>query len=322
MVEKVWTIGPFKDGATGFERAHPPEQGPIDLEAEVPTGPDSLTWTTVSLRKTKAVETQASSGASRYYYFRLQSLVPQTARLVVTAPGAYRLWQNDRPLDVADPILVPLEPGSNDILLRAAGGAETQPPTVQVRAVERLEATLPEKLGLGTLAERLRGAGQSDAVSVPTEFLAVEWNTAAAEGDAERGRLLFGVAALGCVKCHAVLPNQKGGGAPSLAGASKRFTVSHLVESILAPGKQVAPVFGTTTIVTADGQSLSGLVVEENDEQIVLLLPTAARQKVAKSDIEARKLQNASPMPSGLVKTPAELADLLAYLLSDNPKAP
>jgi len=47
-----------------------------------------------------------------------------------------------------------------------------------------------------------------------------------------------------------------------------------------------------------------------------------ARQEVVKSEIEARKLQNASPMPSGLVKTPAELADLLAYLLGEIPQAP
>jgi putative heme-binding domain-containing protein len=207
-------------------------------------------------------------------------------------------------------------------LLRVAATGEPDQLSVAVRAVERIETALPEKLGLGTLAERLRSAGQSDAASVPAEFLTVDWNTAVAGGDTERGRKLFGADALGCVKCHAVLANQKGGGAPSLAGASKRFTVAHLVESIIAPGKQVAPVFGTTTIVTADGQSHSGLVLEENDERVVLLLSTAARQDVVKSEIEARKLQNASPMPSGLVKTPAELADLLAYLLGENPQAP
>ena len=41
-----------------------------------------------------------------------------------------------------------------------------------------------------------------------------------------------------------------------------------------------------------------------------------------KQSIEARKLQATSPMPHGLVKTPAELGDILAYLLSDNPRSP
>jgi putative heme-binding domain-containing protein len=94
----------------------------------------------------------------------------------------------------------------------------------------------------------------------------------------------------------------------------------HVVESILAPSKQVADVFGTTTLVTADGRSLAGLVVEENDERLVLLLPTAVREEVAKRDVEARKQQPVSPMPAGLVKTPAELRDLLAYVLGENPR--
>jgi putative heme-binding domain-containing protein len=251
----------------------------------------------------------------------VQSLAPQKAQLNVSIAG-YKLWHNGRQVDTAEPLVLALEPGSNDLLLRVADGGEADQLAVAVRAVERIEATLPEKLVATSLAERLRSSSQSDAASVPAEFLTVDWNTAMSSGDAERGRKLFGADALGCVKCHAVLENQKGGGAPSLAGAAKRFTVAHLVESILAPGKQVAPVFGTTTIVTVDGLSVSGLAVEESDERLVLLLPTAVRQEVAKSDIEARKLQNASPMPSGLVKTPAELADLLAYLLGENLQAP
>lgn len=156
----------------------------------------------------------------------------------------------------------------------------------------------------------------------------MSWPASARAGEArehfsaERGRRLFGADALGCVKCHAIVANQKGGGAPSLAGTAARFTVSHLVESILLPNKQVAPVFGTTSLVTTDGKTLSGLVVEENDEQVVLLLPTAARQAVARTDIEARRLQPVSPMPSGLVKTADELRDLLAYLLTPNPRIP
>jgi len=62
--------------------------------------------------------------------------------------------------------------------------------------------------------------------------------------------------------------------------------------------------------------------LEEDERQLVLLLPTAIRQSVVKSEIEERTLQPTSPMPSGLVKSPAELGDLLAYLMSPSPKAP
>jgi putative heme-binding domain-containing protein len=323
-VNEAWSIGPFEDRAQGFETVHPPEEGPVDLSANVSADNDmqTLAWEPVTFGdKTASSVTTLSEPKSSYAYFRLQSLQPQPAQLDIAAPADYKLWHNGRPVELAQPLIVSLDPGSNDFLVRLAHGPKGRTLAVNVRAVDRVEAMLPEKLALGTLAERLRNSA-SDATTVPTEFLTVDWSVAAQAGDAERGRRLFGADALGCVKCHAMLPNQKGGGAPSLAGASKRFTVSHLVESVLAPGKQVAPVFGTTTIITADGQSLSGLVVEESDDRVVLLLPTAARQEVAKSGIEVRKLQNASPMPSGLVKTPAELGDLLAYLLGENPQAP
>jgi hypothetical protein len=40
------------------------------------------------------------------------------------------------------------------------------------------------------------------------------------------------------------------------------------------------------------------------------------------ADIEEREPVRTSPMPASLVKTPDELRDLLAYLLSDHPSPP
>ncbi len=318
-IDVVWTIGPFADGEAGLDAAHPPEQGPIDLAADYSTPASKLTWREAQLNKVGDAA-NANRNVSSYAYFRLQSRVAQPVLLNVVSSGPIKLWHNGRAVDTVAPIVVSLDAGSNDMLLRGSGGSPEMPLAIRFQAVETVAAALPEKLGLATLAERLKNADPGDRV--PPEFLNVDWSTAANTGDPNRGRKLFGADALGCVKCHAVLEHQQGGGAPSLAGAAKRFTSAHLVESILTPSKQVAPIFGTTTVVTDAGQSLSGLLVEEDDTRIVLLLPTAVRQEVLKRDIEARRLHSASPMPSGLVKTPAELADLLAYLLSENPQAP
>ena len=73
---------------------------------------------------------------------------------------------------------------------------------------------------------------------------------------------------------------------------------------------------------TAAGQSFTGLVVKETGEVLELLLPDATRKEVAKKDVESRKLIDQSPMPAGIVKTPEELRDILAYLLSEKPQAP
>jgi putative heme-binding domain-containing protein len=173
-------------------------------------------------------------------------------------------------------------------------------------------------LGFALLA-RLREGGGKGGQEVPAEFLNVDWQAEARQGDAARGRKLFGD--LGCVKCHAVTADQAGG-APSLAEAGKRFTVPHLVESILLPSKQVAAPFRTTSLTTKQGQTLSGLVVSETADQIELLQADTTRRAVAKKDVEERALTGVSPMPGGLVKTQHGLQDLLAYLLSANPLPP
>jgi len=67
---------------------------------------------------------------------------------------------------------------------------------------------------------------------------------------------------------------------------------------------------------------LSGLVVAESAAQLDLLQPDGSRRSVAISEIEERKASEVSPMPFGVVKTPAELRDLLAYLQLQSPLPP
>jgi hypothetical protein len=63
-------------------------------------------------------------------------------------------------------------------------------------------------------------------------------------------------------------------------------------------------------------------VVRDTDKSIEILLPDASRKTISKNDIDERKMQDISPMPPGLVKSRDELRDILAYLLSKNPRAP
>jgi putative heme-binding domain-containing protein len=322
QVAEVWMFGPLGDSGSDLQTVHAPEKGPIDLAEQVQSGKRTLTWRTAgSANGINLDGTAAKDGESSYLYFRVQTLEPQPALLRIAGANQVRCWNNGQPIARA-PFLISLEPGSNDVLLRLVHESQGADVHIELRSRESLAVRLPEKLAASNLADRLRSAQLSADARVPEEFLTVDWRAALAGGDAERGRRLFGAAGLGCAKCHAILPNQRGGGGPSLADAARRFTLTHVVESVLLPSKQVADVFGTTTLALDDGKTVSGLAVHEDENKLVLLLPSAARQEVAKSTIEARKLQPVSPMPTGLVKTPAELGDLLAYLMSPHPQAP
>jgi putative heme-binding domain-containing protein len=94
------------------------------------------------------------------------------------------------------------------------------------------------------------------------------------------------------------------------------------VESVLLPNKQIAEAFRATNVVTTAGQVVTGLVVADEVDRIELLLPDATRRTIPKAQIDEQSRTDTSPMPEGLVRTVAELQDLLAYLLSENPLPP
>lgn len=88
------------------------------------------------------------------------------------------------------------------------------------------------------------------------------------------------------------------------------------------PDRLVADEFRASRIVTTDGQTLVGLVVKDTPSEIEVLFPDTTRKTLKPADIESRSAVAASPMPGGVVKTVAELRDVLTYILSDNPLPP
>ncbi len=331
-IKKVWVVGPFPDGKKGLDVIHAPEQGAIDLAATYEVEGAKRTWKEAG-RDTlfsfaKVLGKQESS--SCYAYLRLESVNREKIQLLLGSSDGVKIWQNGKEvwlnqtmraaLPFQDAVLLELQPGSNDLLVRVHSDGGEGGLYLHYRARGNVVATLPEKLTIATLAERLKTASGPEQKEVPKEFLDVDWAKAAAQGDAKKGRQLFG--ALGCAKCHAVTADALTTGGPSLGDARKRFTVPYLVESILLPSKQVSPVFRASLIETKKGLSLNGLVVSETNDKIELLLPDATRKTILKSDVESRKMLDTSPMPAGIVKTADELRDLLAYLLSENPAPP
>gem|GEM_PF-314846 len=335
-VRRFWKIGPFADGDDRrLEKPHGPETGNLDLSARF----GSLAWQKVDgPSPAEPSETAPDGSESSYLYFRVDSRARQSALLDGPSANGARAWINGsavvaipdaEPGQGEGPVpyhwIVDLQPGGNDLLLRLAdhhsGGLTLRLAEVTLRALEPIEASLPDQLDSARLAERLREAAAGGAATaIAPEFLSVDWSQAALSGDAVEGRKLFG--SLGCAKCHAIVPDQKSAGAPSLFEAKRRFNVPHLVESVLLPSRQVAEPFRAQAFTLDDGRSITGLVVAESAANVEVVLPDATRRTIAKPSIEERSITTLSPMPHGLVKQPAELRHLLAYLLSERPLPP
>ncbi len=333
-IGEIWAAGPFDDVEKGFKQVHPPEKGPVDLSTEYAPHPGprpkgkqgkKIRWRRMAAKRLYDFHKEFGpcDGQSFYAHFRLHSAKKQRINLLVGSDDGVKVWHNGREvwtndirrgaLPFQDVVSVVLEPGSNDFLVRARNREGSCGIYLHFRSLTEVAATLPDKLAIESLAERLKNA---KGVKYGEEFFKVDWAKAARMGDVVQGKKLF--EALSCSKCHAADNNSEVIGGPSLAEASKRFTVQHLVESILLPSKQVSPVFQSTAIVTKDGRQITGLIIGETGEKLELLLPDAKRKTILKADIDRRQLQNLSPMPQGVIKKPKELRDVLAFLLSDD----
>lgn len=181
----------------------------------------------------------------------------------------------------------------------------------------RTEARTKVVLGLTAPDENrepLKGATTTGIKELPEHFAIIDWPKAVTMGDPKAGEKLY--KERGCAVCHAAKDGDDGSGGPSLIGVGNRFTIPYLVEAVVTPNKTVSPIFKWSMITKKDGTKSAGLVIGENGSELELLLPAAVRQTINKKDISKREIQNRSPMPEGLITTPAELRDLLAYLKS------
>ena len=137
-------------------------------------------------------------------------------------------------------------------------------------------------------------------------------------GDAKRGRERFlDGQSMQCALCHRVQGTGRSVG-PDMDGIGKRRSRQELLVSILDPSKLIDPKYSTHQILTADGQLVSGLLVRDADAEIVLRSANGRNHRISKGEIESRRVQSESLMPSGLAAdlTAQEVADLLAFLES------
>jgi putative heme-binding domain-containing protein len=134
------------------------------------------------------------------------------------------------------------------------------------------------------------------------------------EGDAARGEMIFRRKELGCVTCHAI-GGIGGKVGPDLTSIGASAQVDYLIESVLYPNRKIKEGYHSVIVETKDGLDLSGVLVSENSDEMILRDATGKDTTVAKNNIQNRATGN-SLMPAGLVDalSPAERLDLYRFL--------
>ncbi len=131
--------------------------------------------------------------------------------------------------------------------------------------------------------------------------------------DADSGKLLF---TKHCAICHRIGGEGSKIG-PQLDGIGVRG-LDRLLEDLLDPNRNIDPAFRAVTLQLADGKSLSGLVLREEGQVVVLADAYGKEHSIPKDQIEQRTTSQLSAMPANGadVMNETEFYALMKYLIS------
>ena len=143
-----------------------------------------------------------------------------------------------------------------------------------------------------------------------------DYNDVMYGGNIENGRDYFYEGSAGqCVRCHGLEKGSVGVG-PNLREIGGLLTREQLLEALVKPSKRLAPGYGVVNLTLIGGQMVAGILMEENEEELVLKTSEAEPIEIPLERIKTR-INAPSSMPSmGQILTKRELRDVLAFLSS------
>ena len=135
-------------------------------------------------------------------------------------------------------------------------------------------------------------------------------------GNPKAGRQLFRAQ---CGKCHTLF-GEGGKVGPDLT-AYKRDEIDLMLLSVINPNAEIREGFQTRLVTTSDGRLLSGVLVEQDPQVVVLRSVEGVLIAIARDEIEEMAVAPQSMMPAGLLKQSSdqELRDLFGYLRMTQP---
>jgi len=158
-----------------------------------------------------------------------------------------------------------------------------------------------------TLSQRL--------LSEPIDVLA---RAVEKSGDPARGAIAFYQPTMNCAKCHDSQGRRLG---PVLI-EKREATTRHLIESVLKPSAVIHEEFQMARVATDDGRLITGVLVGETDEALVIeSIEQNDSLTITKDNIEEWAMSKTSAMPVDLANQLADrqqFLDLISYLAAIN----
>ena len=133
-------------------------------------------------------------------------------------------------------------------------------------------------------------------------------------GDAERGKAL--VESSGCFDCHRL--DERGSRlGPNLSRIGSRRTPVRLRQALVAPDEEVVPDNRFVRIVTKDGTTVTGKLLNQDAISVQLMNPKEELKTYLRANLREYTIIDKGLMPSVEGKlTAQQVADIVSYLSS------
>ena len=218
-----------------------------------------------------------SSGTYQEQQVALSSLGSMQHPLAVKALGQYLGW---------------LETGKarQEIRLDILEAINTQNDSSLVARVEAYQAKKPADDPLSAYLETLSG------------------------GNSQKGQDIFYThESAQCVRCHTIF--ETGGTmGPGLSGVGAEHTAMELLTALITPSASYEEGYHMVTLKLSNGETVTGLVQEETDEEITIRSGSQQAQTFNRQDITEQTSIPSSMPPMGQILTKKEIRDVLAFL--------
>lgn len=136
------------------------------------------------------------------------------------------------------------------------------------------------------------------------------------QGDELAGRKVFQKV---CGQCHKLFGEGNDVG-PDIT-RNGRNDYQQLLSNVFDPSLVIGAGYRSHIVLTNGGRVISGLVVEDSPQRVVLKVQGGKQEIIPRDDIDEYKVSEVSLMPEQLEKqiAPEEIADLFAYITLDKP---
>jgi putative membrane-bound dehydrogenase-like protein len=211
--------------------------------------------------------------------------------------------------------LLTQRPAWGKLLLRAIAQKKLAPAVLNINQVRRLLATRDAELvkqvqaHWGTLRDQRNPAREQVVVRMRTLL-------SQGRGDPAAGWKVFKKV---CAQCHKIYGEGVEVG-PDIT-VNGRASFEQLLSNVFDPSLVIGAGYQATTVVTAGGQVLTGLLAEDNPQRVVLKVQGGKLETIPRAEVEGLHVAKVSMMPEDLEKQlgPREIVDLFTFLTLDRP---